>query len=297
MLPDLDSLALFVRAAELRSLTKAADASHICLAAASRRITLLEHRFKAALLERSPRGVEPTAAGTALLAHARTLLLHVNQMQADMRDHACGRRGALRLLANTSAMTQFLPSDLARFGQRHPDVRVIVQERWSDEIVKAVHAAEADLGIVIEGQRMDGLEVLPYRCDRLAVVLPAAHPLADAQPLRFADVLEYDIVALEGGSSMMRLLAAQAAVTDRTLNLRVQVRSFEAVCRMVQAGIGIGLLPQQAAAEFAHGMGLAVRPLPEPWAERRMLICARRERAGNGALEALLRHLAADAPA
>ena len=124
MLPDIDSLALFVRAAELRSLTKAADATHIGLAAASRRIALLEHRFKTALLERSPKGVELTPAGVALLVHAKALLLQINQMQAEMNDHAAGRKGSLRLLANTSAMTETLPDDLASFVAANPDVRL-----------------------------------------------------------------------------------------------------------------------------------------------------------------------------
>ena len=122
MLPDIDSLALFVRAAELRSLTKAAEASHIGLAAASRRMALLEHRFRTALLERSPRGVDVTPAGAALLPHARALLIEVNQMQAEMRDHANGQKGALRILANTSVMTDSLPGDLATFSRANPEI-------------------------------------------------------------------------------------------------------------------------------------------------------------------------------
>lgn len=296
MLPDIDSLALFVRAAELRSLTKAAEASHIGLAAASRRMALLEHRFRTPLLERSPRGVDPTPAGAALLVHAKALLMVLNQMQADMNDHATGRRGALRIMANTSAMTEFLPADLAEYSRRHPEVRLVVEERWSAEIVRAVQSAEADIGIIVEGQRVEGLEVFPYRTDRLSVVMPAGHPLALAESLCFVDVLEHDVIALESGSSMMRLLASQAVVAEKTLQLRIQVRSFEAVCRMVQSGLGVGLLPYQAASELGRGMGLTVRPLPEEWAERRMLICARAERARGAPIESLLRHLCAGAP-
>lgn len=295
MLPDIDSLALFVRAAELRSLTKAAEASHIGLAAASRRIALLEHRFKTSLLERSPRGVEPTPAGAALLGHAKALLMVLNQMQAEMNDHATGRRGALRILANTSAMTEFLPSDLAEYSQRHPDVRLVVAERWSAEIVKAVLSAEADVGIIVEGQPAEGLDLLPYRSDRLAAVMPAEHPLAALEQLRFIDVLDHDVVALEGGSSMMRLLASQAVVAEKTLQLRIQVRSFEAVCRMVQSGLGVGLLPYQAASELGKSMGLVVRPLPEDWAERRMLICVRKDRSKTSSVETLVAHLASGA--
>ncbi len=291
MLPDIDSLALFVRAAELRSLTKAAEASHIGLAAASRRMALLEHRFKTALLERSPRGVEVTPAGATLLVHAKALLMRLNDMQLDMNDHATGKRGALRLLANTSAMTEFLPDDLAAYSRGHPDVRLIVEERWSAEIVKEVLSADADIGIILEGLRTEGLAVYPYRSDRIAVVLPADHPLARDEALRFVDVLDHDVVALESGSSMMRLLAEQAVVAERTLQLRIQVRSFEAVCRMVQAGRGLGLLPYQAAVALGRGMGLVVRALPEEWAERRMLICVRKERAQNSSVDTLLQHL------
>ncbi len=295
MLPDIDSLALFVRAAELRSLTKAAEASHIGLAAASRRMALLEYRFKTTLFERSPRGVELTAAGASLLPHAKALLVEINQMQADMRDHAKGSKGALRILANTSVITEALPDDLASFGAANPEVRLIVQERWSDEIVRGLIAAEADIGIVVEGVATEGLDTFPYRRDRLAVVLRANHRLAHAdlraQPLPFLEILDDDLIALESAASMMRLLAQQAVIAEKTLQLRVQVRSFEAVCRMVQAGLGTGLLPYQAALALGTAMGLVVRPLAEEWAERRMLICVKQQRSMPSSLARLLDHL------
>lgn len=297
MLPDIDSIALFVRAAELRSLTKAAEASHIGLAAASRRIALLEHRFKTTLFERSPRGVDLTKAGTVLLAHGKTLLMELNQLQADMSDHAAGRPRAVRILANTSAMTEFLPGDLADFSRLHPEVRLVVEERWSAEIVKAVLSAEADIGIIIEGNVTEGLDVFPYRSDRLAAVIPEQHALARREPLQFVDILDHDVIALESGASMMRLLAEQAVVAEKTLQLRVQVRSFEAVCRMVQSGLGIGVLPYLAAVAFSQGMGLVVRRLPEDWAERQMLVCVRKDRGSNASTNHLLEHLASTAPA
>ena len=291
MLPDIDSLALFVRAAELRSLTKAAEASHIGLAAASRRMALLEHRFKTALLERSPRGVDLTSAGAALLPHARALLLEINEMQAEMRDHADGHKGALRILANTSAMTESLPADLAAFSRQNPDVRLSVLERWSSEIVRSLQAGEADIGIVLEGLHTEGLETHAYRTDRIAVVMPPTHALASVPEMKFADVLDDDLVALESGASMMRLLTAQAVIAERTLQLRVQVRSFEAVCRMVQAGMGLGILPFEGASFLGQALGLVVRPLMEPWAERTMLVCVKKERATNPSVAKMVAHL------
>lgn len=293
MLPDIDSLALFVRAAELRSLSKAAEASHIGVAAASRRIALLEHRFKTPLLDRSPRGVELTAAGVSLLVHAKALLVQLNDMNAEMSDHAAGRKGVLRLLANTSAMTETLPEDLASFGQANPDIRLVIQERWSGDILRSLLAGEADIGIVIDGARTEGLEVFPYRNDRLAVIAPMDHPLARDSNWSFSDVLEYDLVALEVGSSMMRLLTEQAIVLEKALRLRIQVRSFEAVCRMVQVGMGVGILPYEAAKVLAESMKLSVLPMNEPWAQRKVLVCVKKDRPAKPSLTLLINHLTA----
>ena len=296
MLPDNDSLALFVKAAELHSITRAAEAQHMGLAAASRRISLLEHRMKSQLFERSPKGVELTPAGTTLLQHARAMLLHINQMQTDMADHGAGRRGQLRILASTSAMTQFLPDDLARFSLAHPDVRLIVDERWSAQIVATLLAGEADIGIVMEGAATEGLECFGYRSDRLAVVVPPGHPLANGETARFTDVLDYDLVALESSSTMMNLLAGHAVDAGKGLKLRVQVRGFEVVCKFVQAGLGIGILPFQAASAMSQSMGLQVRALAEPWADRRMLACITKDRPRPVSLNLLLDLLTATAP-
>lgn len=291
MLPDVDSLALFVRAAELHSLSKAAETSHIGVAAASRRIALLEHRFRTLLLTRSARGVEPTAAGITLLGHAKTLLVQLNHMTAAMNDHAAGRRGALRILANTSSMAEWLPEDLASFAKAHPDIQLIVEERWSTEIVHHLLAGEADIGVVMEGVSIEGLHAHAYRSDRLCIIAPAGHPLLALQELRFQDVLEYDVIALESSSSMMRLLAEKAVAAEKALLLRVQVRSFEAVCRMVQAGLGVGILPLQAAKGLAESMDLSAQPLVDDWAERQMLICVKKDRPPLASLQLMLDHL------
>jgi DNA-binding transcriptional LysR family regulator len=291
MLPDIDSLALFVRAADLKSLTLAAEAAHMSLGAASRRIALLEDRFKTTLFERSPRGVVPTPAGASLLPFAKSLLVQMNQMQAEMTAHGSGRKGALVVLANTSAMTESLPRELAEFSELHPEIRLSVEERWSAEIMRAVRAAEADLGIVIEGHRMEGLESHPYGTDDLALVLPHGHPLTAMPDVAFKEALDYDIVSLEGASSLVGLLREQAMFIEKPVNLHGKVRSFEAVCKMVQAGFGIGVLPYQAVEELATGMGLEVRRLREAWARRRMLLCVRKDRVPSKSLDVLLEHL------
>jgi DNA-binding transcriptional LysR family regulator len=290
--PDVDSLALFVRVAEMRSLTKAAEASHISLAAASRRITLLEHRFKASLLERSPHGATLTNAGLSLLGHAKVVLLRMNQMQAEMGEHAGSRMSVVRVLVNTSALTGSFPDDLAAFSRLNPDVRLVVEERWSADIVRMLNNDEADLGIVIEGVETTGLRTCPYGVDQLAVVMPARDQPVD-KSVRFGDVLDRDLITLENGASMMGLLNRQAMLMGKTLHPRVQVRSLEAICRMVQAGFGLGVMPLHAGTALGPGFGLAVRPLAEPWAKRSMLLCIGDGGTHDASVAKLLAHLAA----
>jgi len=294
MLPDLDSLALFVRAAEMRNLTRAAEASFITVPAASRRLALLEHQFKAQLFERHSRGLELTPAGERLLTLAREVIASVHHMRAEMGNYAAGRQRVLRVQGNTSAMTQFLPGDIASFQAGHEDVRIVLEECWSDDAVRRVRSGEADVGVVVEGSDTAGLFTCPYRHDRLAAVLREDDPLPGPQAA-FADLLDRDLVGLEGSSTLTRLLTERASVLMRPMALRVQVRSFEAVCRGVQARLGVGILPLAAARSFAQAMQLKVLPLTDDWALRRMMVCVGTEPAAGSALGQLLAHLQARA--
>lgn len=292
MLPDLDSLALFVRAAEMRNLTRAAEASLITVPAASRRLSLLEHRLEATLFERHSRGLELTPAGERLLQLAREVIGSVHHLRAEMANYASGHHSVLRLNGNTSAMTQFLPADIADFQAVHAAVRVVLEETWSDEAVRRVRGGEADLGVIVEGVDTGGLWCRPYRHDRLAAVVRADDPL-EGEQVGFHALLDRDLIGLEGGSTLTRLLAAQAAQQLRPMALRAQVRSFEAVCRAVQARLGLGILPLNAARSFAPAMSLRVLPLTDAWALRRMLLVTRAKPQPATPLAALMAHLEA----
>lgn len=292
MLPDIESLALFVKAAELQNLTRAAEACFITVPAASRRLSLLEHQFKAQLFERHSRGLQLTPAGEHLHKHAREVIASVNHMRAEMSNYASGRNAVLRILGNTSAMAQFLPSDVAEFQARHENVRIVLEESWSDEVVRRVRSGDADLGVVVEGADTTGLWCQPYRTDQLSAVLLRDDPLQGPQ-VQFSELFERDLVGLEAGSTLTRLLTEQAELQMHTMALRVQVRSFEAVCRSVQARLGIGILPMTAARSFADAMHLKVLPLSDDWARRSMQICTRSRPAQQTPLGQLVGHLSA----
>jgi len=269
---DLVSLRLFVRAAECGSLSEAARMSNLAIAAASRRIANLEHRYSVKLFQRSRRGMALTGAGQAFLASARAVLDQAQAMDAEMADFAGGVRGTVRVQTCPSAIIQFLPADLAAYADECPDVRLDLAENVSSDIVAAVIAEKGDLGIIIEGTQTYQLETLPYRHDRLALLAPLG-TLGDRESIPFAEVQDQDFVGLLQATALTKTLMAETAKADRKLRLRMQVRSFDGVCRMVEAGFGLGVLPEIAARGFARSMRLDVVPLADSWARRSMLIC------------------------
>lgn len=277
MLNDLVTLRLFVRAAESGKLVDAARQSNLAVAAASRRISLLEDRLGVHLFHRTRHGVTLTPAGEALLTGARTLLEQARALDDEMADYSKGLKGQLRVLANTSAFTQFLPSDLADYARSAPDVRLDLEEAWSSDVVAAVQSDRADLGVIVEGTEAPGLVTLPYRYDRLALMAPAGvfaeRQAAPDQAVAFVDYLEHDFVGLLESTAITRRMRQEAEAADRRFRLRIQVRSFDTVFRMVEAGFGLGVLPETAARRLASTGGVEVRALADPWAHRRMLIC------------------------
>jgi len=184
---------------------------------------------------------------------------------------------------------------LARFSRENPEISLIVDERWSPQIVAKVAAGEADVGIIMAGSETDDLEYFPYKKDQLAIIVPPNHILANpTSSIQFSDVLDYDLIALESGASMMQLLAEHAIAVEKGLKLRIQVRSFEVVCRMVHSGLGVGILPYQAARAIGSSIQLEIKPLTEAWATRQMLICVKRGRATTRSLSRLISALRQD---
>jgi DNA-binding transcriptional LysR family regulator len=297
MLPDLFSLALFVRVAETRSITKAAEASHIALAAASRRMSLLEHQYQVQLLQRTARGAELTPAGRAVLHRAREILSQVDQLGSELSEYASGGKGHLRMQASASAISQFLPADLATFSSAAPHVVIALEERFSGEIVQALREGATDVGVIMEGTPMEGLQWCHYRTDQLVAVVPKKHPLRSRTAV-YSSLLDYEFVGLESATALTRLLTDQAAVVRKPLRARIQVHSFAALCKMIEAGLGIGVLPEGAARPFATAMQLRLIRLSDPWATRRMYVCYRDYDALPAIARKLVDHLqrAPDAP-
>jgi DNA-binding transcriptional LysR family regulator len=288
---DLVSLSLFCFVVRTGSISKGAELAHLAVGAASKRITDLEAAVGTELFERHSRGVTLTLAGQALQRHAQRILSDVDQLAADLSDHAAGIVGVVRLWANTSATTQFLPGDLAGFVAAHPGIRIELNEYNSADVVLAVLEGRAELGILDERTPALGLHTLPYRRDRLVLVVPAAHALAGRGRIEFEQALDFDFVSLAGGTSLAQRLTLETQNLGRPLRVRIHVRSFDAMCQMVAAGLGIAVLPERAVQPHLQSMGLARIELADPWVERQLLLGVRDPGALARPVRLLLEHL------
>ncbi|MBK7355024.1 MAG: LysR family transcriptional regulator [Propionivibrio sp.] len=294
---DLTDLRLFIAIAEARNLTRGAASVHLAPSSASHRLRLLEEELGTPLFERRARGLTLTRAGETLLRNARQVFAQIEQMHADLSPFAEGVRGHVSLWANTHATHTFLPDDLADFLKRNPQLSVSLEEHTSPEISLAVSRGEVEVGVLAEADSAAEVELIPYHRDRLVFVVPGGHALAARARVRFSEVLDYPFVMLHAGSAIHTFTMNAAAALGRHLDVRIQVRSFGAVCRMVGAGVGIGLVPRSAVPAAALPEPPVVVELDETWAQRDLQICVKQQTKLSGFAAALVDSLKSKADA
>lgn len=288
---DLTTLRVFVAVADERSLTRAAEREHLALAAVSKRVSDLESQLGISLLYRQPKGVELTPAGHALLHHARNVLDNLQRMNADLSEFSEGVKGHVRIHANTSAVIQFLPEDLSVFSRLHPQVKIDLEERVSTDTLRALREGLTDIGIFAGHLPVEELQVFSYRQDQLVLVTPREHPLATRECLALRDAAGYDFIGLQQDASLHTLLQQSAQQQGIPLRLRIQVRSFEAICRMIHTGMGIGVLPAQVVSNYLPTLEVATVPLSDAWARRELKIGVRNLQGLSVTARQMLEHL------
>ena len=279
---DLTDLRLFRHVVETGSITRGAERAHLALASASARIRGMEETLDVSLLKRGRRGVQPTDAGRSLLDHARIVLQQIETMRGDLGTYSRGLKGSVRILANTAALSEHLPALLADFLAANPTIDLDLEDRESPAIAAAVVAGDADIGIAsqaaIAAARAAGLESHPFRPDRLVLAVPAGHRLTGRRQVAFGELLDLDFVGLPRGTALDEHLAMHAARLGRALRLRVRANSLDAVCSMVAAGVGVGIVPEATARRLRRGLPLGVVRIAEPWALRQLALCVRDSR-------------------
>ena len=272
---DLFSLKLFVRVLEEGTISQAAEREHIVPAAVSRRIAELEERLQTQLLVRSNKGVEPTAAGLELLYHARSLLNSATTLEARIRSYTEQQDAQVHILANTSAITQFLPEPLGLFSQQHPRIRLQLSEQRSLAIVQQIEANNADLGIFTLLPFDAQIETFSFRQDKLVLLVPDNHPLAARRAISFEETLQYEHVSLFTGSQINYQITKAAMEANLTLRLRTVVSGYDAMCLLINARMGIGVLPRESVKVY-NVPNTVVLELENEWTQRELVIGVRK---------------------
>lgn len=272
---DLTTLHLFLAVYEEGTLTRAAEREAIAVSAASRRLLELEQAVGATLFARNARGMALTSAGETLLHHARRVMRDIENIGIELGGHASGMRGYVRMMANLSAIVEFLPEDLRAFQIANEHVKIDLEERPSGGVIDAVEQRLAELGICAGDADTGDLHVVHYRRDVLVVVMRGDHPLAGRASIAFAETLGGDHVGLHAASSINARTHMAAREAGRPLRLRIHVPGFDAVCRMVQAGMGVGVLPLKVYEIMGRSLGLVAVRLDDAWAERSLVLVAR----------------------
>ena len=270
---DIVDLRLFLAVVDAGSITHGALAANLSLAAASERLREMEAVGGVPLLNRNRRGVAPTRAGDALAHHARLVLRQIGAMQAELSEYARGFRGSVQLLANSAAMTQFLPERLGPFLAEHPQADIDLAERPSLEIVKAVASGLAELGIISDAIDSGSLSTVPFAVDRLVLVMARHHPLAQARRAAFSQIIGEPLIGFDG--ALQKHIEEQAERLGHRARPRIMLRTFEGICRMAADGAGIGIVPETAAQRARRTMALSSARLTDPWATRRLRLCFR----------------------
>jgi DNA-binding transcriptional LysR family regulator len=269
---DLTSLRLFVAVCQERNIARAAEREFIAPSAVSRRIAEIEAVIGLPVIQRQSRGITVTPVGETVLRYALAIIGNIEQMSAELSRFSSGVKGRVRVVANLSSIVQFLPEDVAAFGRAFPEVSIELEEQNSADVLRLVGEHAADFGICNAVAGSEAFEQVPYRQDRLAVLVPGGHRLAGMARVAFNGLLGDGFVGLRGESALTQMLARQAAAEGKQLDVKIRVSSLDALCRMVHAGLGIAIVPEQVGLLYVNALDVRLLSLSDAWAVRRLIV-------------------------
>ena len=289
---NLITLDLFLCASKYKSLVKAAKEKNLVVSAVSKRILDLEKSVGVNLFYRKKTGVELTPAGLEMQKHCTKIFNSINIMDESIKEYSLVSSGIVRVTANLSSITQFLPEDLATFSKKFPKIKINLKEKTSSEIISSVKESLSDIGIFSEHvENTERLRIIDYKNDTLVLVVPEYHPLVSKLTVKIKDFIEFEMVGLEKGSSLQAMLDKQIQKQSLKIKKKVETVSFEGIRGMVEAGLGIAVLPTGAIKPYLKSSKLKTINIDEKWAERSIKIAIKNDDSIGKAGALLLNHL------
>jgi DNA-binding transcriptional LysR family regulator len=289
---NLITLDLFLCASKNKSLVKAAKEKNIVVSAVSKRILDLEKSVGVDLFYRKKSGVELTPAGLEMQKHCTEIFNSINKMDESIKEYSLISSGIVRVTANSSSITQFLPEDLATFSKKFPKIKIKLKEKTSSEVISSVKESLTDIGVFSEHvENTERLRVIDYKNDTLVLVVPEYHPLVSNLTVKIKDFIEFEMVGLEKGSSLQAMIDKQVQKQNLKIKKKLETVSFEGIRGMVEAGLGIAVLPIGAIKPYLKSSKLKTINIDENWAERSIKIAIKNDDSIGKAGALLLNHL------
>lgn len=272
---DLADLRLLTAISTSGSLSKAAASIPVAVSAASTRLRLLEERCGVILFTRKADGMQLTPAGRLVLEAAGSVLAEAQKLQDTLKELAGQRRITLRLAATTVTTSSLLPAVLGKFLADYPEVDLQLSEFRSADVMRAVLSGECEIGVFDGSVISDGVMSLPFCNERLVMLVPHEHPLAEREQTRLRDALGYPFIGMPAERAMQRFVEERAIKEAMPLHIRVRAPSFEAIAQLVAQRAGIAMLPQAIALRMEQELPVRMVLLEEGWATLELRLCIR----------------------
>ncbi len=244
-------LEAFIRVAELQSFTRAAKQLYMSQPAISFQIKALEEDLSVTLLQRSERKVALTEAGRLLYPEAKQMLGHYNKIKAGLDALRGLKAGHMIIGASTIPGEYLLPGIIGSFRSKYPGVRVNLRIAGSGDVLKWLQERDIDLGVVGAIGEQDNVEFTKWLDDELVLVVPPGHRWS-GKTIEISELLGEKLILREEGSgtrkSMFNILEGQG-LSIGDLTVEMELGSTRSVISAVQAGMGIALVSNWAAAD------------------------------------------------
>ncbi|CAN7704825.1 LysR family transcriptional regulator [Variovorax paradoxus] len=274
---DLADLRAFLSVADFSSFRAASDNLHLSQSALSRRIDKLESALGVTLFNRTTRKVELTTIGRAFVPKARSVMRELEDALVGIREVTDRVSGQVTIACVPSAVGYFLPAAIKQFHEAYPRVRIRLIDESSAEILMAVARGDADFGLTYIGTQEPDIDFEPLLEERFVVACPAGHPLAKHKRVTWAELARHEYVTIAQGSGNRFLIDQALSHVESKPQWFCEVRHVPALVSLVEAGLGLGVVPRLAMPPKGHS-GLVSLPLEGPRVTRLIGLIRRRGR-------------------
>ncbi len=247
---EIRQLRAFVAIAESGTFTAGALRVHVTQAAISMQIRQLETEIGARVFVRAPRHVILTEAGEQLLRRARHILREHDAALDEIAELAGAERGRLRIgSASAMVLTEQLPSILKDLRKQHPAAEISVTSGTSEVLVDQILAGEVDIAFVSLPVDVRGIKTERLSEDQLVAIASPQHKLAKQRTISAYTLAGERLILGERGGNTRRLIDQFFAQAGVTLRVAMELSRQQAIRRMVEEDMGVGIVPLQSVKE------------------------------------------------